>query len=176
MVGHGVGVFSGLETVTQSEISSTTLVAVAVGDGGAVANGGDVGVGGSSAISGGLPGEMKAISAASTAMTAAARATGEGRRPGRRALEYRYPFAGSFIPTLISVTGERLTPRAGICRPFPAHNLLVRRFLGLLTTIGRRDAPSPASGRWPTIPGLDHRSLLLVGSRPKLFVRRHSMA
>ena len=34
----------------------------------------------------------------------------------------------------------------------------------MLTAYGRRDAPSPASGQWPAIPGLGHVSLPPVGS------------
>ena len=37
----------------------------------------------------------------------------------------------------------------------------------LLTPFGRRDAPSPASGRWPAIPGLVHISLTPAGSRAR---------
>jgi hypothetical protein len=48
--------------------------------------------------------------------------------------------------------------------------------LGLLTAFGRRDAPSPASGRWPAIPGLGHISLPPAGSRPRLFIFRASGA
>jgi len=42
----------------------------------------------------------------------------------------------------------------------------------LLTAFGRRDAPSPASGRWPAIPGLGHESLPSAGSRPRLIICR----
>jgi len=37
----------------------------------------------------------------------------------------------------------------------------------LLTPFGRRDAPSPASGRLPAIPGLVHKSLPPAGSRAR---------
>jgi len=37
------------------------------------------------------------------------------------------------------------------------------RYLGLLTAFGRRDTPSPASGRQPAIPGLGHVSLPPAG-------------
>jgi hypothetical protein len=49
-------------------------------------------------------------------------------------------------------------------------------FLGLLTAFGRRDAPLPASGRWPAIPGLGHVSLPPAGSRPRLSICRRSAA
>ena len=43
----------------------------------------------------------------------------------------------------------------------------------LLTPVGRRDAPSPASGRWPAIPGLGHQSLPPAGlGDPSLGLRR----
>jgi len=49
-------------------------------------------------------------------------------------------------------------------------------FLGLLTAFGRRDAPSPASGRWPAIPSLGHISLPPAGSRPRLIICRRFAA
>ena len=48
--------------------------------------------------------------------------------------------------------------------------------LGLRTAFGRRDAPSPASGRWPAIPDLGHVSLPPAGSRPRLRICRASSA
>ncbi len=45
-------------------------------------------------------------------------------------------------------------------------------FSDLLTPSGRRDAPSPASGRWPAIPGLVHKSLPPAGSRVLRLGRR----
>jgi len=44
--------------------------------------------------------------------------------------------------------------------------------LGLRTAFGRRDAPSPASGRWPAIPDLGHVSLPPAGSRPRVRICR----
>ena len=41
--------------------------------------------------------------------------------------------------------------------------LFLSSFLGLRTAFGRRDAPSPASGRRPAIPGLGHISLPPAG-------------
>ena len=48
--------------------------------------------------------------------------------------------------------------------------------LGLRTAFGRRDAPSPVSGRWPAIPDLGHVSLPPAGSRPRLKICRASGA
>ena len=66
---------------------------------------------------------------------------------------------------------------APICRPFQGlDHEFVSVFLGLLTAFGRRDAPSPASGRWPAIPDLVHKSLPAAGSRPRLIICRSSAA
>ena len=56
--------------------------------------------------------------------------------------------------------------------PPGAFSFLISRYLELRTAFGRRDAPSPASGRWPAIPDLGHLSLPPAGSRPRLFICR----
>jgi hypothetical protein len=43
---------------------------------------------------------------------------------------------------------------------------------GLLTAIGRRDAPSPASGHWPPVPDYGHISLPTAGFHPRLNICR----
>jgi len=60
--------------------------------------------------------------------------------------------------------------------PPGASRLFVVLTLGLRTAFGRRDAPSPASGRWPAIPDLGHVSLPPAGSRPRLRICRSSGA
>ena len=77
------------------------------------------------------------------------------RCPGRRAAAY--------------AAAENLPPLWGFF-------LFVVVTLGLLTAFGRGDAPSPASGRWPGIPGLGHVSLPPAGSRPRQYICRASGA
>ena len=60
--------------------------------------------------------------------------------------------------------------------PPRASYLFVVLTLGLRTAFGRRDAPSPAIGRWPAIPDLGHVSLPPAGSRPRLRICRASGA
>jgi hypothetical protein len=62
---------------------------------------------------------------------------------------------------------KMIKPRSGDRRrslsPVPGSTVFYRLILGLLTAFGRRDAPSPASGRWPEIAGLGHESLPSAG-------------
>ena len=75
-----------------------------------------------------------------------------GREPGvPRAVNSQAPegrqeteMRASFVNARISVAAPRL------------FFLFLAPYLGLLTAFGRRDAPSPASGRWPAILGLGH--------------------
>jgi len=63
-----------------------------------------------------------------------------------------------------------LSPPPGACRLYAVPTL------GLRAAFGRRDAPSPASGRWPAIPDLGHVSLPPAGSRPRPRICRSSGA
>jgi hypothetical protein len=45
--------------------------------------------------------------------------------------------------------------------------MFVGRRLRLRTAFGRREAPLPASGRWPAIPGLGHIIAAVGGFKPQ---------
>ncbi len=74
------------------------------------------------------------------------------------------------IESLWNGASNNLPPAPG------AFFFLISRYLGLRTAFRRRDAPSPASGRWPAIPGLGHISLPPAGSRPRPIICRASGA
>jgi len=60
--------------------------------------------------------------------------------------------------------GDGDDSRTGVSvAPFRGLFIILPLYPGLLTAFGRRDAPSPASGRWPAIPGLGPISLPPAG-------------